>query len=96
VAIAQDMGHLINVVYEVIQAYMDRPHSAHGVYSPSEVLLKTSGWFDKKAVLYSSAKARQEANKNAKCSNCENCTCSTPFEWDVVGSAPKKAKDQSE
>ncbi len=93
---AQDKGHLIKVVTEVIQAYMDRPHSAHGVYSPREVLMKTSGWFDKKAVLYSSAKARLEANKNAKCSNCENCTCSTPFEWDVVGSAPKKAKGKSE
>jgi hypothetical protein len=93
---AQDKGHLIKVVSEVINAYMDRPHSAHGVYSPREVLMKTSGWFDKKAVLYSSAKARLEANKNATCSNCENCTCSTSFDWDVVGTPPNNPKDKSE
>lgn len=34
-----------------INAYMHRPHSQLGIYSPREVMMKRSGWFDEKSAL---------------------------------------------
>ena len=34
-----------------IDAYMNRPHSAHGIYTPEEVLEGRDNWLDVKAVI---------------------------------------------
>lgn len=82
---AQNITHLKAVVHEVIEAYMDRPHSAHGVYSPREVLMNQTGWFDQKTTLELAYKKRLMSNRKASCKNCQNCSCLSEYEWDSVG-----------
>ncbi|MDA0686931.1 MAG: DDE-type integrase/transposase/recombinase [Bacteroidetes bacterium] len=82
---AQNSTHLKTVVHEVIEAYMDRPHSAHGVYSPREVLMNQTGWFDQKTTLELAYKKRLMSNRKASCKNCQNCSCLSEYEWDSVG-----------
>lgn len=68
---ARNRKHLHSILDRVIEAYMDRPHSAHGIYTPREVITRKTGWFDLRMALKLSAAIRLESNRNTKCKNCK-------------------------
>ena len=70
---AADFEELNALLEQTINAYMDRPHSQLGIYSPREVMMKQSGWFDEKSALKDGADKRLKMNRN---SGCTNCSCS--------------------
>jgi transposase InsO family protein len=69
---ADDFDELNALLAKTIDAYMDRPHSKLGIYTPREVMMKRRGWFDEKAALNEGAKNRLELHRN---SGCKNCSC---------------------
>ncbi|REK50749.1 MAG: hypothetical protein DWQ49_15255 [Bacteroidetes bacterium] len=73
VHIAKDGLQLEQILSSTIEAYMNRPHSAHGIYTPLEVLEGRDNWLDVKKVIADAKKERVAANKVARC---ENCSCS--------------------
>jgi len=73
VHVARDGVQLEQILTSTIDAYMNRPHSAHGIYTPLEVLEGRDNWLDVKKVIADAKKERIEANKVARC---ENCSCS--------------------
>lgn len=73
VHVARDGLQLEQILSSTIDAYMNRPHSAHGIYTPLEVLEGRDNWLDVKKVIADAKKERVEANKVARC---ENCSCS--------------------
>jgi len=70
---AADFDELKALLEQTINAYMNRPHSQLGIYSPREVMMKRSGWFDEKSALKDGAQKRLNLNRN---SGCTNCSCS--------------------
>ena len=70
---AADFEELNALLEQTINAYMDRPHSQLGIYTPREVMLRRSGWFDEKSALKDGAEKRLKMNRN---SGCTNCSCS--------------------
>ena len=70
---AADFEELNALLEQTINAYMDRPHSQLGIYTPREVMLRRSGWFDEKSALKDGAEKRLNINRN---SGCTNCSCS--------------------
>lgn len=80
--VAQDGLQLEQILNRTIEAYMNRPHSAHGIYTPLEVLEGRDNWLDVKKVISDGKKARVESNKVARCENC-SCTTVEPCRDDV-------------
>lgn len=70
---AADFEELNALLAQTINAYMDRPHSQLGIYTPREVMMKRSGWFDERSALKEGAEKRLKLNRN---SSCTNCSCS--------------------
>jgi putative transposase len=70
---SSDFTELKAILEQTINAYMDRPHSQLGIYSPREVMLRRSGWFDEKSALKDGAMKRLHSNRN---NGCKNCSCS--------------------
>lgn len=67
---AEDATELNALLMQTIDAYMDRPHSQLGIYTPREVVMKRDGWFDERRALKDGAEKRLRTNQNSRCINC--------------------------
>ena len=71
VHVAQDGAQLREIVRSTIEAYMNRPHSRLGIYTPQEVMDGKTNWFDAKAVLKTAKMRRMQRTTEARCKNCK-------------------------